>query len=164
MRHVSSRAGGREPSLPSGRCCIRLNYCRHRRPHHQLPIRLHRERRLNARERVRCTQIAIDGFSLQAAVRVEAHCRKRLEQLCRYITRPALSDERVQLNAAGQVELKLKTPWRRDHGPRTLFMGLMDAEDLALLVEWLDAGRPSQAAWEPAEREQLIRRTRGCRR
>jgi hypothetical protein len=37
----------------------------------------------------------IDGFSLHAAVRVEAHDRKRLEQLCRYITRPALSDERV---------------------------------------------------------------------
>jgi uncharacterized protein (DUF983 family) len=54
----------------------------------------------------------IDGFSLHAAVRVEAHDRKRLEQLCRYIARPALSDERVQLNAAGQVELKLKTPWR----------------------------------------------------
>jgi hypothetical protein len=54
----------------------------------------------------------IDGFSLHAAVRVEARDRKRLEQLCRYITRPALSDERVQLNAAGQVELKLKTPWR----------------------------------------------------
>jgi len=54
----------------------------------------------------------IDGFSLHAAVRIEAHDRKRLEQLCRYITRPALSDERVQLNAAGQVELKLKTPWR----------------------------------------------------
>jgi len=54
----------------------------------------------------------IDGFSLHAAVRVEAHDRRRLEQLCRYITRPALSDERIQLNAAGQVELKLKTPWR----------------------------------------------------
>jgi hypothetical protein len=54
----------------------------------------------------------IDGFSLHAAVRVDAHERKRLQQLCRYITRPALSDERVQLNAAGQVELKLKTPWR----------------------------------------------------
>jgi len=54
----------------------------------------------------------IDGFSLHAAVRVEAHDRKRLEQLCRYITRPALSDERVQINVAGQVELKLKTPWR----------------------------------------------------
>jgi hypothetical protein len=54
----------------------------------------------------------IDGFSLHAAVRADAHDRKRLEQLCRYITRPALSEERVQLNAAGQVELKLKTPWR----------------------------------------------------
>ncbi|BAO83844.1 hypothetical protein SMCB_1616 [Serpentinimonas maccroryi] len=32
--------------------------------------------------------------------------------MCRYITRPALSDERVQLNTVGQVELKLKTPWR----------------------------------------------------
>jgi hypothetical protein len=30
---------------------------------------------------------------LHAAVRVEAHDRKRREQLCRYITRPALSDE-----------------------------------------------------------------------
>ena len=46
----------------------------------------------------------IDGFSLHAAVRVEEHDRKRLEQLCRYIMRPALSDERIQLNAAGQVE------------------------------------------------------------
>lgn len=41
---------------------------------------------------------------------VEAHDRQRLEQLCRYFTRPALSDERVQLNASGQVELKLKKP------------------------------------------------------
>jgi len=29
--------------------------------------------------------VNIDGFSLHAAVRVEAHDRKRLEQLCRYI-------------------------------------------------------------------------------
>jgi Putative transposase len=56
--------------------------------------------------------VDIDGFSPHAAVRVEAHDRKRLEQLCRYITRAALSDERVQFNAARQVELKLKTPWR----------------------------------------------------
>jgi hypothetical protein len=35
-----------------------------------------------------------------------------LEQLCRYITRPALSDEGAQLYDAGQVELELKTPWR----------------------------------------------------
>ncbi len=44
------------------------------------------------------------------------HCgagdRQPLEQLCRYITRPALADERVQTNAAGQFVLKLKTSWR----------------------------------------------------
>jgi len=54
----------------------------------------------------------IDGFSLHAAVRVEAHDRRRLEQLCPCITPPAPSDERVQLNAPGQVELKLKSPCR----------------------------------------------------
>ena len=53
----------------------------------------------------------VDGFSLHAAVRAEAHERKRLE-LCRYITRPELADERVQPNDAAPVELKLKTPWR----------------------------------------------------
>lgn len=50
------------------------------------------------------------GFSLLAAVRCEAGDRKGLEQLCRYITRPALANEWVQCNAAGQVMLRLKTP------------------------------------------------------
>lgn len=52
----------------------------------------------------------IDGFSLNAAMRVDARDRKRLEQLCWCVTRPPLSHERVPVNAAGQVELKLKTP------------------------------------------------------
>ena len=66
------------------------------------------------REATACQPVCadIDGFSLHAAVRVGAHDRKRLEQLCCYIARPALSDERVQINTAGQVELKLKTLWR----------------------------------------------------
>ena len=74
-----------------------------------LPLRGAMPREAPARQPL-CADI--HGFSLHAAVRVEAHDRKRLEQLCRYITRPALSDERVQLNAAGQVALKLKKPWR----------------------------------------------------
>ena len=53
-----------------------------------------------------------NGFSLHAAVRCTADDRQALEQLCRYITRPALANERVQTNAAGQVVLKLKTAWR----------------------------------------------------
>ena len=54
----------------------------------------------------------IDEFSLHAAVRCAADERQALEQLCRYMTRPALANVRVQTNAAGQVVLKLKTAWR----------------------------------------------------
>ena len=49
---------------------------------------------------------------MHAAVRCAADERQALEQLCRYITRPALANERVQINSAGQVVLRLKTPWR----------------------------------------------------
>jgi hypothetical protein len=54
----------------------------------------------------------VDGFSLHAAVRCGADDRHALEQLCRYIIRPALTNERVQASAAGQMVLKVKTPWR----------------------------------------------------
>ena len=53
--------------------------------------------------------------------------------MCRYITRPALSDERIQLNAAGQVELELKTPWR--DGTTHLMMSPLEfMQRLAALV------------------------------
>jgi len=38
--------------------------------------------------------------------------RKELKHLCRYITRPAIANERLALNSAGQVVLTLKTPYR----------------------------------------------------
>jgi putative transposase len=52
------------------------------------------------------------GFSLHAGVRCGAHQRKELERLCRYITRPAIANERLKRNPAGQVVLQLKSPWR----------------------------------------------------
>jgi len=52
------------------------------------------------------------GFSLHAEVRCAAHQRKKLEHLCRYITRAAIANERLTLNRAGQVVLTLKTPYR----------------------------------------------------
>jgi len=52
------------------------------------------------------------GFSLHAEVCCAAHQRKKLEHLCRYITRPAIANERLALNRAGQVVLTLKTPYR----------------------------------------------------
>ncbi|MFN7482671.1 MAG: transposase [Betaproteobacteria bacterium] len=99
----------------------------------------------------------IDGFNLHAAVRVEAHDRKRLEQLCRYITRPALSDERVQLNAAGQVELKLKTPWRDG----TTHLVMSPLEFMQRLAAGAAEGRPSgsRAAAEVAPDQFGVRTT-----
>ena len=51
------------------------------------------------------------GFSLHAATRVEAHNRDRLEQLCRYVTRPPLSSERLERLSEDKLLLRLKTPW-----------------------------------------------------
>ena len=52
------------------------------------------------------------GFSLLAGVRVAVEDRRGLEQLCRYIIRPAISNERLSVSRSGQVVLKLKTVWR----------------------------------------------------
>src|SRR5262245_49123402 len=52
------------------------------------------------------------GFSLYAAVRWRADQRLELEQLCRYITRPAGANERLKRNRAGQVVLQLKSPYK----------------------------------------------------
>ena len=46
--------------------------------------------------------------------------RQALEQLCRYVTRPARANERVEANASGQVVLKLKTAWRDDTTHRVM--------------------------------------------
>jgi hypothetical protein len=51
----------------------------------------------------------IDGFSLHAAVRVEAHDRKRLEQLCRYITRPPRRPRRASGPALRQAQTVHRT-------------------------------------------------------
>ena len=52
------------------------------------------------------------GFSLHAGVRCGTHQRQALERLCRYITRPAIANERLKEDAAGNVVLQLKSPWR----------------------------------------------------
>jgi len=44
-------------------------------------------------------------------VRCGTEERQALEQLCRCITRSALSNERVQSNVAGKVVPKLKNSW-----------------------------------------------------
>jgi hypothetical protein len=50
----------------------------------------------------------------QTPHRSDADFRLRSDQpgVCRYITRPAIANERLTLNRAGQVVLTLKTPYR----------------------------------------------------
>ncbi len=52
------------------------------------------------------------GFSLHADVRCAMNQRDKLEQLCRYIARPAIANERLKLNSNGDVVLQLKSPYR----------------------------------------------------
>ena len=52
------------------------------------------------------------GFSLHAGVATGANERTKLERLCRYISRPALSEKRLSLTSGGRVRYRFKTPWR----------------------------------------------------
>ena len=54
----------------------------------------------------------VAGFSLHAGVTARAHQRAKLERLCRYIARPAVSTQRLSLTRNGQVRYELKTPYR----------------------------------------------------
>jgi hypothetical protein len=80
---------------------------------------------------VRC--VDAQGFSLHAEVCCAAHERKKLEHLCRYITRPAIANERLALNRTGQVVLTLKTPYR-DGTTRIVMSPLEFLQRLAALV------------------------------
>jgi hypothetical protein len=73
------------------------------------------------------------GFSLHANTFCPAHDRATLERLCRYITRPALANERVTTNDKGQVVLKLKSPYR-DGSSHIVMEPLEFMQRLAALV------------------------------
>ena len=52
------------------------------------------------------------GFSLPAGVSTKKGQRKKLERLCRYVSRAAVSQKRLSLTQNGQVRYELKTPYR----------------------------------------------------
>jgi len=53
----------------------------------------------------------VAGFSLHAGVAASANEREKLERLCRYMARPAVSTKRLSLTRNGQVRYELKTPY-----------------------------------------------------
>ncbi len=54
----------------------------------------------------------VAGFSLHAGVAARADERRKLERLCRTISRPAVSEKRLSLTPSGNVRYELKTPYR----------------------------------------------------
>ena len=73
------------------------------------------------------------GFSLHAGVAARADERKKLERLCRCISRPAVSEKRLSLTPSGNVRYQLKTPYR-DGTTQVIFEPLDLIARLAALV------------------------------
>jgi hypothetical protein len=75
----------------------------------------------------------VAGFSLHAGVVAQAHQRDKLERLCRYIARPAVSEKRLSLLDDGRIRYELKTPYR-DGTTHVIFEPLDFLARLAALV------------------------------
>ena len=76
---------------------------------------------------------ATQGFSLHAEVYCAPWERDKLEKLCRYITRPAVAEDRLTLHPSGDIVLRLKTQYS-DGTSHLLFSGLEFVEKLAALI------------------------------
>ncbi len=73
------------------------------------------------------------GFSLHAGVMAEAHQRDKLERLCRYFSRPSVSEKRLWLTVNGNIRYELKMPYR--NGTTQVIFELLDfIAKLAALV------------------------------
>lgn len=72
-----------------------------------LPPKLENQGTVNKKLLAKCS-----GFSLHAGVAAKAHERAKLERLCRYIARPAVSSKRLSLTQHGKIQYALKTPYR----------------------------------------------------
>ncbi len=82
----------------------------------------------------RFAQVAKEsGFSLHAGVAAQAWERSKLERLCRYITRPAVSEKRLSVTSSGNIRYQLKTPCS-DGTTHVIFEPLDFIAKLAALV------------------------------
>jgi Putative transposase/Transposase zinc-binding domain len=53
----------------------------------------------------------LEGFDLHAAVAIDADDRDALERLCRYLGRPAIAQDHLQLLDSGRIRVELRHPW-----------------------------------------------------
>ena len=80
---------------------------------------------------------------VHAGVAAKAQERKKLERLCRYISRPAVSEKRLSLTPNGNARYQLKTPYR-DGTTHVIFepldfiarLAALAPKTLAMLAGW----------------------------
>ena len=73
---------------------------------------------------------SVGGFNLHAGVATREEDRQGLERLCRYIARPPIVGERLELRAEGTVRYHFRRPWRNgrsyvDYSPLELIERLV---------------------------------------
>ncbi len=66
----------------------------------------------------------LEGFDLHADVAVGAGARVRLEHLCRYVLRPPVAQDALELFPDGRVLLKIRRPWH--DGTRAILFEPLD--------------------------------------
>src|SRR5207247_10508911 len=64
------------------------------------------------------------GVNVHAKVAVDGRDRERLERVCRYLARPPIAQERLELRADRRVTYTMKKPWR--DGTRAIVLSPMD--------------------------------------
>ncbi len=74
----------------------------------------------------------VAGFSLHAGVMSNAQDRRKLERLCRYITRSGVSEKRLAITTYGKVPYQLKSALHQlqRHHPNLLKLRLLAPESL----------------------------------
>jgi len=75
----------------------------------------------------------VSSFSLHAGVSARVDECKKLKRLCRYISRPAVSERRLSLTPGGNIRYQLKTPYH-DGTTHVIFEPLNFIARLAALI------------------------------
>jgi len=93
-----------------------------------------------------------DGFDVHAATTVAARNRDRLEQLARYILRPAICNARLERLDDGRIRANFKSTWR-DGSTAKIFEG---PDFIAKVIALIPAPRSNQlrfhGQWAPGAR------------
>jgi hypothetical protein len=66
----------------------------------------------------------VAGFNVHAKVVVDGRDRARLERVCRYLGRPPIAKERLDLLPDGRIRYTMKKPWR--DGTRAIVLSPLD--------------------------------------